>query len=274
LSAKDYAKLTILIQDFINGLINQRFDKAAEAQQIDVSKPDPAETSTFQTTSQNTKSTSNGTSTTNGVGHATHGESKNNDSSNRKRATSGSTDDAEGDFSDVMTPSPPPKKKHKKMLSTDNDAAIARRLQEMENAGARSTRGGGTKRKPLIKKDKKIKKSKTKVASDDDSDAEGGSGSKKEVNRNTGFHVSATLRYRNPDPDRPIPSAEIDEDANPEFCWSQADQTNHRVEPKWRLQKPGIGYKGGAKQNSNWRNSRDTLQPPEFVKKRSINDDF
>jgi len=231
-----------------------------------VSKSEPTETSTFQTASD--PSTNNGTPAANGVGHATHNESKNKDSSYRKREASGSTDDADPDFSDVMTPSP--KKKHKKTLSTDNDAAIARRLQEMENARARSTRGGGTKRKPLAKKDKKVKKSKTKVASDDDSDAEGGSGSKKEVNRNSGFHVSSSFRSRKYDPDRPIPTIEPDESTNPRFCWSQADQTNRRVQPKWRMAHPGIGYGGSAKQSPSWRNSGTAFEPPKFVKKRSL----
>lgn len=110
--------------------------------------------------------------------------------SNRKRPASLTPDGVSSTFSEGLDS--PPKKKHKKTPSEDADALLARRLQEEENGRARTTRGGGVKRKPVAKKEKKVKKSKskTKVDSDDDSDVHDGSGSKKEVNRNSGFHVS------------------------------------------------------------------------------------
>lgn len=115
------------------------------------------------------------------------------DRNDRKRAASLTPDGVSSTFSEPLD-SPPPKKKHKKTISIDTDAALARRLQEEENGRARTTRGGGAKRKPVVKKEKKGKKSKskTKVDSDDDSDLNDGSGSKREVNRNSGFHVSSS----------------------------------------------------------------------------------
>ena len=107
---------------------------------------------------------------------------------NSEKRSPGTQDDHPSGFSEVAD-SPSPKKKHKKNMSVeDADAAYAARLQAEENSRARSTRGGGAKRKPVVKKENKKRKSKNRVGSDDDSDAEGSP--KKEVNRNSGFHVS------------------------------------------------------------------------------------
>jgi upstream activation factor subunit UAF30 len=82
----------------------------------------------------------------------------------------------------------PPAKKHKPDTDTDADAAFAAKLQAEENSRARPTRGGNTRRAAPVKKRSKAKTSK-RVKAEDDSDIDSGEEPKKEVNRNTGFHV-------------------------------------------------------------------------------------
>lgn len=110
----------------------------------------------------------------------------------RKATSSPSEADPDDDLSSVID-SPPPAKKVKKAKShTETDEEIAKRMQAELNAqSARSTRGGGTKRKPAAKKSQNKtpkKKSKAKINSDDDSDVEGSD--KPEKERKGGFHVS------------------------------------------------------------------------------------
>jgi upstream activation factor subunit UAF30 len=86
----------------------------------------------------------------------------------------------------------PPAKKHKPDTDTDADAAFAAKLQAEENSRARPTRGGNTRRAAPVKKKSKAKTSK-RVKAEDDSDIGSGDEPKKEVNRNTGFHVCLSV---------------------------------------------------------------------------------
>lgn len=105
---------------------------------------------------------------------------------------------AESDFSRESTSKTPPPKKRKPDHDIDADALFAARLQAEENKLARPTRGSATRRTVPVKK--KITKSKTakKVKAEDDSDFESGqeNGTKKEVNRSGGFHVSLRVLRR------------------------------------------------------------------------------
>lgn len=88
-----------------------------------------------------------------------------------------------------------PAKKKVKVL--DADAAFAAKLQAEENSRARPTRNGVT-RKAAPTKKKKTPKKKTaaRINASDDSELElsdGAVGAKKEVNRNSGFHVRLTM---------------------------------------------------------------------------------
>jgi upstream activation factor subunit UAF30 len=89
--------------------------------------------------------------------------------------------------SDPTTASPPAKKQ-KPDDDMDADAAFAAKLQAEENSRARPTRGGNTRRAAPSKKKSKAKTSK-RVKASDDSDIASGDEPRKEVNRNTGFHV-------------------------------------------------------------------------------------
>ena len=92
--------------------------------------------------------------------------------------------------------SPKPKKK-RKIENQDSDAAYAAKLQAMENQRSRSTRGGGAKATKPVKKKTPKKKSSNKIKAEDDSDMDGsgsgGEAKERKVNRNTGFHVSASV---------------------------------------------------------------------------------
>ncbi|CAG7920517.1 unnamed protein product [Penicillium olsonii] len=85
----------------------------------------------------------------------------------------------------------PPAKKQKPDDDFDADAAFAAKLQAEENSRARPTRGGNT-RRAAPKKKSKAKTSK-RVKASDDSDIGSGEETKKEVNRNTGFHKPLNL---------------------------------------------------------------------------------
>lgn len=86
----------------------------------------------------------------------------------------------------------PPAKKQKPDTDTDADAVFAAKLQAEENSRARPTRGGNTRRAAPVKKKSKAKTSK-RVKAEDDSDIGSGDEPKKEVNRNTGFHVGISI---------------------------------------------------------------------------------
>jgi upstream activation factor subunit UAF30 len=87
--------------------------------------------------------------------------------------------------------SPAPKREKPHRSVEESDAAYAARLQAEENGRARSTRGGGSKRKaPSAKKDKARKKAKSKKTVDSGDDSDTGLGEEKKVNRTGGFHVS------------------------------------------------------------------------------------
>ncbi|KAJ5787669.1 hypothetical protein N7457_002659 [Penicillium paradoxum] len=94
--------------------------------------------------------------------------------------------------SEPASASPPPTKKHKPDIDTDADAAFAAKLQAEENLRARPTRGGHSRRAAPTKKKSKAKTSK-RVKAEDDSDIGSGEETKKEVNRNTGFHKPYNL---------------------------------------------------------------------------------
>ncbi|KAK5236125.1 hypothetical protein LTR47_002851 [Exophiala xenobiotica] len=87
--------------------------------------------------------------------------------------------------SDVID-TPRPKKKRK--ASLDADAAYAARLQAEEDARARPTRGGTTRKSAPAKRKKKVKKDRVTGSDDSDIDDEGHKAQKPK--RNTGFHVS------------------------------------------------------------------------------------
>lgn len=129
--------------------------------------------------------------------------------------TAPSNDQRDGDSASAAVPSPPPSsspvkrqassdatsepasasppaKKHKADTDTDADAAFAAKLQAEENSRARPTRGGNTRRAAPVKKKSKAKTSK-RVKAEDDSDIGSGEEPKKEVNRNTGFHVCLSI---------------------------------------------------------------------------------
>ena len=99
------------------------------------------------------------------------------------------------DESEAVDVSPP--KKKRKADVVDADAAYAARLQAQENLLARPTRGGNTRKAAPVKKKKSPSKSKPKtskkVKASDDSDIESSEVGEKEVNRNTGFHVSISI---------------------------------------------------------------------------------
>ena len=173
-----------ILQDLINDLIGRRFDKAAEQQHLESAKSEPTEpVPTAAPPAENGVKTKMANGFASSPGDATTGTVH-----NSEKRSPPTQDDQPSDLSEVAD-SPPPKKKHKKNMSVeDADAAFAARLQAEENSRARNTRGGGAKRKPIVKKEKKKRKSKNRVGSDDDSDDEGSP--KKEVNRNSGFHVN------------------------------------------------------------------------------------
>lgn len=80
--------------------------------------------------------------------------------------------------------STPPKKRKSVM---DDDAAFAARLQAEENSRARPTRGGTSRKVSLAKKKKKTA---ARIGLNEDSGLSGSeTGSKRKVNRNSGFHV-------------------------------------------------------------------------------------
>lgn len=129
-------------------------------------------------------------------GHVANGDASSKDvsstpsSSPRKRQVE--TDEMDEDGSK----SPQPKKR-KQNPDVDADALFAAKLQAEENKLARPTRGSATRKAAPAKKKSKAKTAKKVQAEDDsDLDSSSGTGSKKEVNRSGGFHVSL-LRFPN-----------------------------------------------------------------------------
>lgn len=160
----------------INDLINARFDKIHQREQVQtttIPPPEPAPTVN---------------------GNASHVKQQSESVSppvKRKVAS-------DEDMSDVAD-SPPPKKIKKAKPAQDSvesDEQLAKRMQaELDAQAARSTRGGGTTRKkPVVKKGAtpKKKKSKARVGSDLDSDVDS---DKPEKERKGGFHVCITQTY-------------------------------------------------------------------------------
>ncbi len=151
----------ILIQDAVQALILERFDHASNLD----AEPIPT------TEAPNTN------------GHTIKSEPK--PSTKRTTPSSGS---AESDDEDIS----PPKKKRKtpKSEPLDNDAKLAKMLQEQENRTARATRVGANKK--VVKKGPKKprKKSEKKVKADDDSELDevGSDGEVKEKLKKGGFH--------------------------------------------------------------------------------------
>lgn len=85
-------------------------------------------------------------------------------------------------------PSVQPKPKVSRPM--ESDAAMAARLQAEESARARPTRGGGVKKRPAIKKRKKVSAAKIKSADDSElSSLEDG----EPKERKGGFHVGLAL---------------------------------------------------------------------------------
>ncbi|EME39146.1 hypothetical protein DOTSEDRAFT_28327 [Dothistroma septosporum NZE10] len=170
-------------KDAITKLIMDRFDKATVAKETKekAGAPEPAPT-------------------LNGHGHAKReameelASATSPPPSNKRKAPEPEEDDIDG-TSDLEDSTPPPKKAKKSKApkdDEDNDAKLAAKLQAELNAGQRSTRGGGAKRKAPIKKEKKAKKkSKAKIGSDDDSAVEGEE--KPEREKKGGFHKPMNL---------------------------------------------------------------------------------
>ncbi|KIW42384.1 uncharacterized protein PV06_05943 [Exophiala oligosperma] len=96
--------------------------------------------------------------------------------------------EAKSESHSTVLDSPPPKKKRK--TSIDADAAYAARLQAEEDARARPTRGGASRKAAPVKKKKK-KAKKERVTGSDDSDLEDEENPKPK--RNTGFHKPLNL---------------------------------------------------------------------------------
>ncbi|KAL6250435.1 hypothetical protein RBB50_002737 [Rhinocladiella similis] len=96
--------------------------------------------------------------------------------------------EAKSESHSTILDSPPPKKKRK--TSLDADAAYAARLQAEEDARARPTRGGASRKTAPVKKRKK-KAKKERVTGSDDSDLEDEENPKPK--RNTGFHKPLNL---------------------------------------------------------------------------------
>ena len=92
---------------------------------------------------------------------------------------------SDSDVSDIRDSAPPPKKRK---ADVDADAMMAARLQAEENARARPTRGGTTRKAASVKKRTPKKKTSTKVKAEDDSDLDD-SDVENKPQRNTGFHV-------------------------------------------------------------------------------------
>jgi upstream activation factor subunit UAF30 len=174
-------------QQQITDLIMERFDKFQQEQEAS----DPATTTIPEPAP-----------TANGNAHHQSGTLPTSHSPKRK-ATHDTDEDDEDPLSDVADSPPPPKKVRKVKPETETDEQIAKRMQAEINAqSARSTRGGGTKKKtaPLgasaKKKEKpaKKRKSKAKIGTDEDSDVDGesGSGSGKMEKKINGFNVHTT----------------------------------------------------------------------------------
>ncbi|KAL8928224.1 MAG: hypothetical protein Q9208_001934 [Pyrenodesmia sp. 3 TL-2023] len=100
--------------------------------------------------------------------------------------------DESSEIVDIATP-----KKKRKRSPVDKDAAFAAKLQAEENGRSRSTRAGGPKKAPPVKKRKTPKKKTAdRIDAADDSDMEQEKVEKK-VNRSGGFHVGYhTLAFR------------------------------------------------------------------------------
>jgi upstream activation factor subunit UAF30 len=161
----------------IKALIMERFDLFAQKNGVGAASEEDAVPTTEPV---NGHDESNGTAATPGVEYSPPTSSY----SNKRQA--------ESDFSRESGSKTPPPKKRKPDHDIDADALFAARLQAEENKLARPTRGSATRKSAPVKK--KTVKSKTakKVKAEDDSDLESGSenGTKKEVNRSGGFHVS------------------------------------------------------------------------------------
>jgi len=101
--------------------------------------------------------------------------------------------ESEDEDGDVASP-PKKKRKQEKVKGEMDDAQLAAILQAQEDGRARPTRGGGTKRKPAVKKRAPKKKSADKVKADDDSELElDSSGEVKEKPKKGGFHKQYNL---------------------------------------------------------------------------------
>lgn len=98
---------------------------------------------------------------------------------------------SDSDVSDVRDSAPPPKKRK---ADVDADAMMAARLQAEENARARPTRGGTTRKAAPVKKRTPKKKTSTRVKAEDDSDLDD-SDVEDKPQRNTGFHVRMHVSF-------------------------------------------------------------------------------
>lgn len=103
----------------------------------------------------------------------------------------------DSDSADDVVVDAPPKKKRKdnKANIKESDAEIAARLQAQEDRAARPTRGGAPRKPAPAKKKKKApkKKTATRITGSDDSDLEDEGGTRRKVNRDTGFHKLMNL---------------------------------------------------------------------------------
>jgi upstream activation factor subunit UAF30 len=116
----------------------------------------------------------------------TNGVHKSREQSNASPTPEASTTKREpsSDISEVIDDVRPPKKRK---VSTEDDAAMAARLQAEEDGRARPTRGGAPRKAaPAKKKKTPKKKTSARVTGSDDSDVP----SEDKPKKNTGFHVS------------------------------------------------------------------------------------
>lgn len=136
------------------------------------------------------------TETANGHGVNGNQEASSKDVSLTPSSSSPQKRQAESDEMDEDGSKSPQPKKRKPDPDVDADALFAAKLQAEENKLARPTRGSATRKSAPGKKRSKAKTAK-KVKAEDDSDVDSSSatGSKKEVNRSGGFHVSLLRFY-------------------------------------------------------------------------------
>ena len=176
---RHHISLADVPQDAIKMIIMDRFDKFAADAKESTTNGHAKTVEIIPTKAPLPKSAETIVHTIEKVGHK------------RKPSSSRDEDDFSASLSDTAS-TPPPKKRKS---AVDDDAAFAARLQAEENNRARPTRGGTTRKISVVNKKKKTA---TRISPNDDSGLSGSeTGSKRKINRNSGFHVylSSFLTY-------------------------------------------------------------------------------